>query len=321
MAEMHVSAVIPLYNGERYIEAALRSVLAQTLAPREIIVVDDGSIDDGPALVERLAREYPIKLLRKENGGQSSARNFGVRHATGDLIAFLDQDDVWYHDHLAQLVRPFSEARLGWAYSNLDRMDERGVVTAARFLDCLPGEHPKRSLERCIAGDLLILPSASLVSRDAFLAVGGFDERLLGFEDDDLFVRLLRTGYANAYIDRPLSAWREHKARSTYSSRFAESGVIYATKLLGVCSLVQRAFVARRFMGLALAAYRHALFTDRDTTAARRAAEQFRPHVSGRLRWFANAALLILRYPRIAKMAWHVWPLMRGVLSPNKPRP
>src|SRR5271165_4876357 len=102
-----ISAIIPLYNGERFIQHALASIAGQTLAPRELIVVDDGSTDDGVSIVERFGRTRPVTLIRKPNGGQSSARNVGVAHATGDLIAFLDQDDLWYPHHLDGLSRGF----------------------------------------------------------------------------------------------------------------------------------------------------------------------------------------------------------------------
>ena len=93
-----IVAIIALYNGAKYIERSLGSVLAQTLQPDEIIVVDDGSTDDGlgAALVEGFRKENPrIRLLRKANGGQSSTRNFGVKNSSGKLIALLDQDDAW----------------------------------------------------------------------------------------------------------------------------------------------------------------------------------------------------------------------------------
>src|SRR5712671_1477586 len=106
-----IAAIIPLYNGGRWIEQSVRSVLAQTLPADEFIVVDDGSTDDGPRTVERLAQSHPIRLLRKPNGGQSSARNFGVAHSRSALIALLDQDDVWYPHHLATLIEPFRQSR------------------------------------------------------------------------------------------------------------------------------------------------------------------------------------------------------------------
>ena len=177
-SELLIAAVIPLYNGAAFIEQALRSVLEQTRPAAEIIVVDDGSTDDGAAIVERIARDHPIRLLRKQNGGQSSARNFGIAHANGDLIALLDQDDVWYPNHLERLIAPFLEPRtteLGWVYSNLDEIDVHGNVVFRSFLSTMDVDHPKRDLLSCLRANMFVVPSASLFSRRAFNAVGGFD--------------------------------------------------------------------------------------------------------------------------------------------------
>ena len=94
MAETIV-AIIPLYNGAKYIRPAIESILAQDRQPDEIVVVDDGSTDngEGAAIVSEVG-DPRIKLLFKENGGQGSARNFGVQNSTSSLIAFLDQDDL-----------------------------------------------------------------------------------------------------------------------------------------------------------------------------------------------------------------------------------
>lgn len=233
--DLSIVAIIPLYNGARWIERSIQSVLAQTLQPDEFIVVDDGSTDNGAAIVEKLAKQHPaIQLLRKENGGQSSARNFGVAHSRSALIAFLDQDDDWYPHHLEMLVRPFRRqcgVTPGWVYSNLDEIDESGGVVRRNCLDPLPLEHPKRSLKKCLSHDLFILPSASLISRKAFEAVGCFDERLCGHEDDDLFLRMFRAGYGNVYINESLSKWRIYLASTSFTSRFATSRMIYADKL------------------------------------------------------------------------------------------
>jgi glycosyltransferase involved in cell wall biosynthesis len=230
-----ISAIVPLYNGAPFIEQALRSMLAQTLPPDEIIVVDDGSTDDGAAIVERLAETYPIRVIRQANAGQSAARNNGVDYAHGDLIAFLDQDDVWYPDHLAELVKPFLEKRsleVGWTYSNLDEINYDGRIVCRRFLDTLQTQHPKRDVFACLANDMYVLPSACVISRKAFLAVDGFDERLSGYEDDDLFLRLFLAGYDNVYLAQPLSAWRIHQTSSSYSPRMGVSRAAYARKLI-----------------------------------------------------------------------------------------
>jgi glycosyltransferase involved in cell wall biosynthesis len=233
-AELSVSAIIPLFNGGRYIGQALESVFAQDLPPNEVIVVDDGSTDDGPEIVRRYAATNALTLLRKENGGQSSARNFGIRHASGTLIALLDQDDLWYPNHLTELTRPFratSHGAIGWTYSNLDEIGAEGRLRARSVLSTGTAEHPKRDLMRCLQEDMFILPSCSVILRTAFDAVGGFDERLSGYEDDDLFVRMFVAGYHNIYLEEPLGQWRVYSTSSSFSARMAKSRMIYARKL------------------------------------------------------------------------------------------
>ena len=182
--------IIPLYNGARYIEQTLNSVFSQSLPATEVIVVNDGSTDNdaGISIVQRLAKTHPLTLLHKPNEGQSSARNAGVRQTRSDLIAFLDQDDLWYEDHLHELVKPFmisSQPKVGWVYSDLDEIDQNGFLVCRSFLSILPTAHPKRNIFDCIRQDMFVLPSASLICREAFEAAGGFDERLCGYEDDE----------------------------------------------------------------------------------------------------------------------------------------
>lgn len=101
---MKFSVVIPLYNKAHYVRSAVQSVLAQTLPPHEVIVVDDGSTDHSAFVVEAID-DPRVRLVRQRNGGVSRARNNGIAHATGDWIAFLDADD-WYHpDMLAALAQ------------------------------------------------------------------------------------------------------------------------------------------------------------------------------------------------------------------------
>ncbi len=268
-AAMRITAVIPLYNGARFIAEALRSVLTQTRKVDEILVVDDGSTDAGPDLVRDMAADQPITLLRKPNGGQSSARNFGIAHASGTHIALLDQDDVWYPDHLEILARPFLEPAtrpLGWSYGNLDEMDEAGQLTIRRCLRLSPSPHPKRDVDDCLRHDMFVLPSASLFTRTAFDAVNGFDETLSGYEDDDLFLRMFRAGFGCYYTDEAVTRWRVFMHSASFSPRMAKSRMAYFHKLMGrfpdvprLQRFYTRDLLAPRFLPMLVHEYTNAL--------------------------------------------------------------
>ncbi|MGC8476369.1 MAG: glycosyltransferase [Acetobacteraceae bacterium] len=310
---LQISVVIPLYNGAPYIERALRSVFAQTFAPFEVIVVNDGSTDEGPQIVHALAGTHPITLVDKPNGGQSSARNVGIALARGSHIALLDQDDLWYPDHLAALVAPFlapDNHPLGWSYSDLDEIDESGAMVTRSCLCLLPSPHPKVDVFTCLRHDMFILPTASLILREAFNEVGGFDERLQGYEDDDLFLRIFRAGYHNVFVDRPTAQWRIHRGGNSRSPSMAASRMIYLRKLretfpddreLG--RLIGRDILAPRFFPNVAHEYRLALESrqpDRLRLAAAHVAEVAALH-HWRIRVGVAAAMPILANPVLAR--------------------
>ena len=264
--DLSIAAIIPLYNGAKWIGQSIQSVLSQTLLPGELIVVDDGSTDDGPDIVARLAADHPlIKLLHKPNGGQSSARNFGVGHSESALIALLDQDDVWYRHHLEQLIKPFRRRRgipLGWVSSDLDEVDETGGLINRRLLRKLDKNQAKTSLEQCLKENMFVLPSACLINREAFEKVNGFDEHLSGYEDDDFFLRLFRAGYNNVFLDEPLSQWRIYSSSSSQTAHMRRSAIVYVQKLLRNFENVQalhgnfvREYIAPRFVKTLLVEY------------------------------------------------------------------
>lgn len=119
---IYISVVIPLYNKQNAIAATLQSVLAQTYTNFEVIVVDDGSTDDSANVAEAVLRERKVygveckgKVVRKANGGVSSARNRGIQEAKYDYIALLDGDDLWdehYLEEQVKLIEDFPEAKM-----------------------------------------------------------------------------------------------------------------------------------------------------------------------------------------------------------------
>jgi glycosyltransferase involved in cell wall biosynthesis len=228
-----ITVIIPLFNGEKYIQETLASVAIQSLRPKELIVVNDGSTDSSPDLVRRVEMPFPVQLLHQENGGQSAARNLGARQASGEYLAFLDQDDLWNPNHLERLhLEMLKDPLLGWVYSDVDEIDRVGKLVTLQFLRTLEAKHPKQSLSQLLGEDMFVLPSSVLVLKKAYDAVGGFDARLSGCEDDDLFLRIFRAGYRNAFIQEALTKFRVRADSASHSKRMSESREIFANKLI-----------------------------------------------------------------------------------------
>jgi glycosyltransferase involved in cell wall biosynthesis len=305
------SVILPVYNGRRFLLGAVRSVLAQTLLPCELIVVDDGSTDGSLEELEGLpAAPFPVRIVRQANAGQSAARNAAARTAAGELLAFIDQDDHWHPSHLEELVAPLlADPAVGWAYSDFDEMDLDGNLVTHGFLRIQGGSHPKRTIYECVAGDLMVLPSASVIRRTAFEAAGGFDEALSGYEDDDLFVRVFRLGWYHAFVDRALLRFRIHATGSSTSPSFMASRLRYAEKLIAILPNDSRMFryyvseaIAPRFFLTTLDDYVRAC-SARDWEGARLALQGVNHFASLRrrslrLRW----KLLWIQRPRLFRL-------------------
>jgi glycosyltransferase involved in cell wall biosynthesis len=227
VAEPAISVVIPVYNGARYLRQCLDSIFAQTCRDFEVIVVDDGSID-GTASI---CGEYPVRLIQQPNRGQASARNRGVALARTKYIAFMDHDDCWHPERLARGLEAMEQdAACALVYSDVNVTDERGEVTRRSLLSELGG-HPRQSLRHCLERDMYIVPSSVTLRKTAFEALGGFDERLRGYEDEEFFVRLFATATFR-YLPEALVQWRRHSAGTTQSRPFFESRALYLRKLL-----------------------------------------------------------------------------------------
>jgi glycosyltransferase involved in cell wall biosynthesis len=209
------SIIIPAYQAASFVADAVESALAQTVAPHEVIVCDDGSSDDlAGALAPYSGR---ITLLRKEHGGAASARNAATRSASSDFVAFLDADNVFLPEHLEAVgelaaVRPDLDILTTDAYLELDgEVYGRYYRGKARFI--------VQDQRRGIIHQHFIFGNAAM-RRKALLAVGGYDETLVA-EDTDLFVRMILGGSRAGLVDEPLCVYRIR--RGTLSSNLPRS--------------------------------------------------------------------------------------------------
>ncbi len=196
-----VSAIIPTFNRGWILKEAVQSVLDQTYHPMEIIVVDDGSTDDTREILQSFGDR--ITVLFQENRGVSAARNLGIKHSQGELIALLDSDDLWTPDKIACQVDFFCnnpEAVICQTEEIWIRNGKR--VNPKNKHKKLSGMIFEPSLELC-----LVSPSAVMIQRSLFELKGFFDEALPACEDYDLWLRIATT-HAIELIDRPCTIKR-----------------------------------------------------------------------------------------------------------------
>ena len=230
-----IAVVIPYYDGARWIERALDSVFSQSVPAAEVIVVNDGSKPAQREALGALQRRHDFRILDKPNGGQGSARNAGVAATRAPLIAFLDQDDFYLPHHNEDLLGalPARDPRLGFVYADLCDADGDGNIIHSNMLRQQISIHPKAGhVIRILRDDMFILPSAALIKREVFEAMGGFDEQFTGYEDDDLFLRMFRAGYTNYFLDKPVTVWCRHEGSTSWSLRMSRSRLRYFKKLV-----------------------------------------------------------------------------------------
>jgi glycosyltransferase involved in cell wall biosynthesis len=215
------SIIIPAYQAAAFISEAVESALAQTVAPYEVIICDDGSTDDLAATLA--AYSGRITLLRKEHGGAASARNAAARSASSDFVAFLDADNVFLPEYLEAVgelaaVRPDLDILTTDAYLELDgHVYGRYYRGKARFI--------VEDQRRGIIHQHFIFGNAAM-RREALLAVGGYDETVLA-EDTDLFLRMILGGSRVGLVDEPLCVYRiRGGSLSSSLPRSLRSGVV-----------------------------------------------------------------------------------------------
>jgi glycosyltransferase involved in cell wall biosynthesis len=195
-----ISCIVPVFNGERYLRESLDSILAQTYAPLEVIVVDDGSTDATPMV----ARSYGdrIRYLYQRNAGHAAARNRGLGTARGALVAFLDADDLWHPEKLErQMARFRAVAALDACVTAVQNFWSPEVAAdhwfaASPVTEAVPGYRSVTLLAR----------------RTLFETVGRFDPELRHGNDTDWFLRAVEQGAAIELVQEVLVFRRLHAA-------------------------------------------------------------------------------------------------------------
>lgn len=222
-----VSAVIPAYNAGQFLHQALSSVLAQTRAPDEVIVVDDCSTDNTAQVVRDFSDKRLKLLSTSKNSGSAIARNLGIREASGDLIALLDADDLWLPEHLATvagLLEGCPEAALAFSLTEAFGDD---LWTWPLYIT--PHE-PVWCFWECL--QRTIVPQMNIVARRAaLLSIGGYRPDLRQTQDFDLCLRL---SYKYPFIcsDRVTTRYRRHPGSITARNPFKALGGEYITRHL-----------------------------------------------------------------------------------------
>jgi glycosyltransferase involved in cell wall biosynthesis len=200
-----ISCIVPVYNGARFLGEALDSILAQSLPPSEIIVVDDGSTDATPDVVAAYAKQ--VSYVRQVNAGPSAARNRGIELASGEFLAFLDADDLWDANKLERQLQALQRnpaAGICTTYFQnfwIDELaNERDLLRDHDFAKPLPGY-----VCQCL-----------LARRSVFDIVGRFDETRRIGEDLDWFARAEQAGIVKEVLHESLVRRRIHGQNISY---------------------------------------------------------------------------------------------------------
>jgi glycosyltransferase involved in cell wall biosynthesis len=206
-----VSIIIPVCNGSNYLKEAIDSALGQTYKNIEVIVVNDGSDDNGATRDIALKYAEKIIYIEKENGGVASALNIGIKKMSGDFFSWLSHDDVYYENKIKAQMKAYAESKdrdvLIW--SDYDIIDESGEMVNSFTL-----------FDKNKKGDFFLLFAtyingcSLLVPKTAFDIAGLFDENLLTVQDNHMWARMIKSGFSFMHVPKKLIASRVHSEQT-----------------------------------------------------------------------------------------------------------
>ena len=211
--QMPVSIIIPAYNAAPFIGETLESVFAQTFTDYEVILINDGSPD--AEVFERAIAPYRARLtyISQENRGASAARNAGLKAAQGEFVAFLDADDIWLPDYLAEQITFIRRHDVDLVGADAMVFDETGQNSHS-YMNALGNDRSETSLvtfEALVRGEQNLITSGVVSRREAVVTSGVFDESLRNAQDFDLWIRMLLGGALIAFQRKTLLRYRNRE--------------------------------------------------------------------------------------------------------------
>jgi hypothetical protein len=224
-----ISIVIPVYNGADYLAQAIESALAQTYPRREVLVINDGSTDEGATAAVAARFGKAIRYFEQPNGGVASALNRGIREMQGDFFSWLSHDDLYYPHKLACQVEWLRQHPDGTClYTDFDVIDAQGHLLRTEIL---PHIEPA-ALRTMLVADYPVHGCTTLIPRSCFDTVGLFDERLRTTQDYDFWFRLAAR-FPLVHLPEVLIQSREHVQQGSRSipGRYEENDRLYQRML------------------------------------------------------------------------------------------
>jgi glycosyltransferase involved in cell wall biosynthesis len=226
-----VSVIIPAYQHGQCIVESVESVMAQTFRDFEVIVINDGSTDGTEEVLRPYVEKNRIRYFHQENQGISATRNRGLSLATGEFVAFLDDDDVWPPDKLewqVDALRNSTALVVGGLTSVFGtRGDRKAIVETS--------EYSTIDTAKLFGGNPFGSPGQTLIRKSALLEIGGFDPTIWGADDHDVWIRLSRMGEIRRY-ERISLFYRVHESNTSRDSErmFENAEKVIRKNLVGV---------------------------------------------------------------------------------------
>ena len=221
---MLISVIIPVYKAEKYLEQCVASVLNQTYSNIEVILVDDGSPDNCPAMCDKFAeQDERVKVIHKPNGGLSDARNVGLQHATGDYVTFVDSDDFWANDtDLEQLVNEAKKTPecdfIGFNCSYYYESENK-ILPWIEFDDkILDPVSTSECIDKLVASGVFPMSACMKLIRRS--CIQGKIEFIKGIYSEDIpwFIELLKKSNKCRFVNKYIYMYRKGVATSISSS-------------------------------------------------------------------------------------------------------